>query len=82
MKNLVKISSSNLPTEFGDYTIHVFKDIRTSIEHVALIFLIGFMKRAEKFWRGFKESMRIVFDKHMSQWNYAAIPDTTISEVA
>ena len=37
MKNLVKISSSNLPTEFGDYTIHVFKDIRTSIEHVALI---------------------------------------------
>lgn len=31
---------------------------------------------------GFKESMRIVFDKHLGQWNYVAIPETTISEVA
>ena len=31
---------------------------------------------------GFQESMRIVFDKHLRQWNYAAIPKTTISEVA
>jgi transposase len=27
---------------------------------------------------GFKESMRIVFDEHLGQWNYTAIPDATI----
>jgi len=32
--------------------------------------------------QGFKESMRIVFDKHLGQWNYVAIPKTTILEVA
>jgi hypothetical protein len=26
---------------------------------------------------GFKESMRIVFDEHLRQWNYTAIPDAT-----
>jgi hypothetical protein len=31
---------------------------------------------------GFKESMRIVFDKHLRQWNYVAIPEATISGVA
>ena len=31
---------------------------------------------------GFKESMRIVFDKHLGQWNYVAIPKVTIPEVA
>ena len=31
---------------------------------------------------GFKESMRIVFDKHLGQWNYVAIPEATISGVA
>ena len=31
---------------------------------------------------GFKESMRIVFDKHLGQWNYVAIPKAIISEVA
>jgi hypothetical protein len=31
---------------------------------------------------GFKESMRIVFDKHLGQWNYVAIPKSTIAEVA
>ena len=25
--------------------------------------------------KGFKESMRIVFDKHLGQWNYVAIPE-------
>jgi hypothetical protein len=24
---------------------------------------------------GFKESMRIVFDKHLRQWNYVAMPE-------
>jgi GTP cyclohydrolase II len=32
-----KISSSKLPTEYGNYMIHIFKDIRTSIEHVAMV---------------------------------------------
>ena len=27
---------------------------------------------------GFKESMRIVFDQHLGQWNYDAIPEATI----
>ena len=27
---------------------------------------------------GFKESMRIVFDKHLGQWNYVAMPDAAI----
>jgi hypothetical protein len=31
---------------------------------------------------GFKESMRIVFDKHLGQWNYVAIPKKKILEVA
>ena len=26
---------------------------------------------------GFKESMRIVFDKHLRQWNYTAVPEKT-----
>jgi GTP cyclohydrolase II len=37
MNNVVKLSSSILPTEFGNYVIHIYKDIETSIEHVALI---------------------------------------------
>jgi len=31
---------------------------------------------------GFKDSMRTVFDKHLGLWNFVAIPDTIISEVA
>jgi hypothetical protein len=31
---------------------------------------------------GFIESMRIVFDKHLGQWNYTAIPEVIIPEVA
>jgi transposase len=27
---------------------------------------------------GFKESMRIVFDKHLGQWNYVAVPEAAI----
>ena len=27
---------------------------------------------------GFKESMRIVFDKHLRQWNYVAMPEAAI----
>ena len=35
-----------------------------------------------KVMEGFKESMRIVFDKHLGQWNYTAIPEVIIPEVA
>jgi len=31
---------------------------------------------------GFKKSMRIVFDKYLGQWNYVAIPESSISAVA
>ena len=37
MSHLVKVSSSNLPTEFGDYVIHIYEDLSTHIEHVALV---------------------------------------------
>jgi len=37
MNNTVYQSSSNLPTEFGDYIIHVYRDLRTASEHVALV---------------------------------------------
>jgi len=30
---------------------------------------------------GFKESMKIVFDKHLKQWNYVAIPQPTILDI-
>jgi len=32
--------------------------------------------------KGFKESMRIVFDKHLGQWYYVAVPKNTTLEVA
>ena len=28
---------------------------------------------------GFKESVRIVFDQHLRQWNYTAVPHTGIN---
>lgn len=37
MSNLVKVSSSNLPTEYGDYVIHIYKDLITNTEHAALV---------------------------------------------
>src|SRR5450830_586936 len=37
IKNLVKLTSSALPTEFGEFTIHVYRDLRNSVEHVVLV---------------------------------------------
>ncbi len=37
MNNLVKTSSSKLPTEFGDFMIHIYRDLRTASDHVALV---------------------------------------------
>ncbi len=37
MGNIRKISSSRLPTQFGDFNIQVYEDTATAIEHVALI---------------------------------------------
>lgn len=36
MTNITKISSSILPTEFGNFTIHIFRDNLTQVDHVAL----------------------------------------------
>ena len=37
MSNIIKVSTSQLPTAFGDYLIHVYQDVKTSVEHVALV---------------------------------------------
>ncbi len=34
---IIKISESKLPTKYGEFVIHVYKDYLTNIEHVALI---------------------------------------------
>ena len=39
-------------------------------------------KTGRKAMEGFKESMRIVFDKHLGQWNYVAMAKVTFPEVA
>ncbi len=35
-----------------------------------------------KVTEGFRESMRIVFDKHLGQWNYVAVPEKTVLGIA
>jgi transposase len=42
----------------------------------------GIYKTGRKVVEGFKESMRIVRDKHLGQWNYIARPKSTELEVA
>ncbi|MBC7697052.1 MAG: GTP cyclohydrolase II [Bacteroidia bacterium] len=37
MSNIIRVSTSQLPTAFGDYLIHVYQDLKTSVEHVALV---------------------------------------------
>lgn len=37
MTSIVKLSTSKLPTSFGEFEIHVFHDLRDSTEHVALV---------------------------------------------
>jgi len=32
--------------------------------------------------KGFKESMRIIFDEHLGQWNYVAVPEKVNLKVA
>lgn len=46
MTNIVKIASSNLPTAFGDYVIHVYRDLRTLSEHVALVMGVVHSRKA------------------------------------
>lgn len=36
-ESLQHMSSSILPTHFGSYEIHIFKDVNTGVEHVALV---------------------------------------------
>ena len=37
MSNIIRVSTSQLPTAFGDYLIHVYQDLKTSVEHGALV---------------------------------------------
>jgi len=37
MSNITRVSSSKLPTAFGDYLIHLYQETVTAIEHVALV---------------------------------------------
>ncbi|OQW69825.1 MAG: GTP cyclohydrolase II [Proteobacteria bacterium ST_bin12] len=37
MSNVSRVSTSKLPTEFGNYLIHLYKDNTTLTEHVALV---------------------------------------------
>lgn len=37
MSNIIQLSSSHLPTEFGSYTIHIYQDPETDLEHIALV---------------------------------------------
>lgn len=37
MSNVKKVSTSKLPTTFGDFLIHLYKDSTTTTEHVVLI---------------------------------------------
>jgi GTP cyclohydrolase II len=37
MTNITKISSSKLPTDFGDFQIHIYRDNRSQVEHAALV---------------------------------------------
>ena len=61
-------------------TVHIHRDFK--IYHNHLIFFIlrdhAKVRRARKVAAGFKESMRIVFDKHLGQWNYVAMPEAAI----
>ncbi len=37
MSNIIRVSSAELPTDFGRYIIYLFKEPKTNIEHVALV---------------------------------------------
>lgn len=37
MSNITRVSTSKLPTAFGDYLIYLYQDLTTATEHVALV---------------------------------------------
>lgn len=37
MSNVTRVSTSKLPTAFGDYLIHLYQETTSAIEHVALV---------------------------------------------
>lgn len=37
MRTIVKIATSKLPTETGEFDIHIYQEIKTGLEHVALV---------------------------------------------
>ena len=68
MDYLVKIRSVQTPLN-GQFSIgaNIFACIFNKI-----------YETGRKVVEGFKESMRIVFDKHLRQWNYVAMPEAAI----
>jgi len=46
---------------------------KSGLKVVACIFNRSY-ETGRKVAAGFKESMKIVFDKHLGQWNYVAVP--------
>ena len=53
---------------------------KTGLKVVACIFNKVY-ETGRKVVKGFKESMRIVLDKYLGQWNYVAVPTKTVLEV-
>jgi len=51
---------------------------KTGLKVVAKIFNRVY-ETARTVEAGFKKSMRIVFDKHLGQWNYTAVPKEAAS---
>ena len=47
---------------------------KAGLKVFACIFNKGY-ETGRKVVEGFKESMRIVFDQHLRQWNYVAMPE-------
>jgi len=37
MSDIIQLSTSDLPTAFGNYKIHVYQDADTDLEHIALV---------------------------------------------
>ena len=65
-------------------TSHLFmKELieKTTTKAGLKVFACIFNKAYEtgrKVVEGFKESMRIVFDEHLRQWNYVAMPEAVV----
>ena len=73
--------SRNVRHDFNPPSIYE-KLIENTTTKAGLKVFAGIFNRiyetGRKVMEGFKESMRIVFDKHLGQWNYVAMPEAAI----